>query len=213
MKILIAIPCMDNVSVYFAESLLNMDKPDGSSVTFQRGSLIYDGRNLISLKAITEQYDYVMWIDSDMILPKDTLPRLLAIAQEKDVPMVSGLYVKRAYPTSPVLYSSIAQPAMNKDGFMIQQIITYEDYPQNSVFPVAGCGFGCVLTSVPLLKKVWDKFGPAFSPYPWAGEDISFCYRVNQLNETILCDSSISCGHIGTLAYTEKMLKRGEQND
>ena len=227
MKILIAIPCMDTVPVPFAESLLNLNKPEGTKVCFKAGSLIYDARNLLSLTAIDNQFDYVLWLDSDMTFPHDTLTRLLKGISITGAEMMSGLYVKRTMPTAPVIYKSIQPPEPDENGILRIHINEYRDYQKNkdNVFPVAGCGFGCVLTSVKLLKEVWDEYGPAFAPYPWAGEDISFCYRVNQLYAKqdnplelktltpIMCDRDISCGHVGSFLYTEDILKRGEAHD
>ena len=121
--------------------------------------------------------------------------------------------MKRHFPVEPVIYEKLDEPQRTPDGHLAKQIVAYSEYPEDDLFPVAGCGFGCVMTSVPLLKAVWDKFGPAFSPYPWAGEDISFCYRVNKLGYQIYCDSSVICGHVGTFVYTVDLLKRGEANE
>lgn len=219
MKILIAIPCMDTVPVAFAESLLNLDKPEGTKVCFKSGSLIYDARNLLSLTAIDNQFDYVLWLDSDMTFPHDTLTRLLEDVNRSHAEMVSGLYVKRTMPTKPVIYYRIEPPKQNEQGIPEIQICEWMNYPKDETFAIAGCGFGCVLTSVKLLKDVWDRYGPAFAPYPWAGEDISFCYRVEQMyrergeHQYIFCDSRIKCGHIGSFLYTEDILKRGEAHD
>ena len=206
MRTLIATPCMDMLPVGFVQSLIYMHKGDNTSVYLRPNSLIYDSRNLISLYAIENGFDNVMWLDSDMLFPPDTLLKL----QAHNVDMVTGLYVKRHTPVEPVLYSDIMEPRIDLDGKMVKEIYVYSDYPRDSFFPVAGCGFGIVLTSTKLLKHVWDEFGPAFNPYPWGGEDISFCHRVNKLGYTIWCDSSVSAGHIGTCIYTEEMLKRGD---
>lgn len=210
MKTLIAIPCMDTLPVGFVQSLLYMHKGVNPTVYFKPNSLVYDSRNLLSLYAIENHFDNVLWLDSDMVFPSDTL-----ITLEKDMAlhhcdMVTGLYVKRHEPIAPVIYETLEKPTRQPNGRLTANIIPYMDYPENDVFPVAGCGFGCALTSTKLLKAVWDKFGPAFAPYPWAGEDISFCHRVNQLDYQIYCDSSVSCGHIGTFIYTEELLKRGD---
>ena len=210
MKFLIAVPCMDTLPVAFVESLMSMDKPKDTHVRFLPGSLVYDARNLLCVEAFKDNYDYIMWIDSDMVVPKDALANLLVDTIDKNAQIFTGLYVKRTYPTVPVLYDKIEPPALDDNNQLVKQIHEYTDYPLNDTFKVAGCGFGCVLTSVKLLKRVWDTFGPAFNPLPWASEDIAFCYRVGQLHEPIWCDSNISCGHIGTLLYTDKMLKRGD---
>ena len=207
MKTLIAIPCMETTPYGFDQSLLYMHKGDNPTVYFRPNSLVYDSRNIISLTAIEQGFDQVMWLDSDMMFPPDTLLKLQA--HEKD--MVTGLYVTGRTPVEPVLYAEISEPDRNADGYLQKKITPYMDFPRDSFFPVAGCGFGCVLTSTKLLKEVWDRFGPAFTPFPWAGEDISFCHRVNLLGHQIFCDSTVSCGHIGTYIYTEKDLpKRGD---
>lgn len=209
MKTLIAVPCMDTVHAKFAEALLNMNKPEGTSVCFNTGSLVYDSRNVLSITAIENDFDAVLWLDSDMIMPQDTLIRLSQHLQ-RGYDMVSGLYVKRTFPPTPVIYDYIAPPQDDGTGTVAKKIHDYLDYRKNATFPIAGCGFGCVMTSVPLLKRMWDTYGPPFAPFAWAGEDISFCYRVNLSGKEspILCDSSVACSHIGSMLYTQEMYQK-----
>ena len=213
---LIAVPCMDFIPYQFAESLLNLQKPEGTKVCFKSGSLIYDARNLISLTAIENNYDYVLWLDSDVTVPYNALTTLLNHASP-DREMISALYVKRRLPSKPVIYNVLDEPSLNDQNILTANVSEWMDYPRDTLTPVRGCGFGCVLTSVPLLKRVWDKFGPAFAPFPWAGEDLSFCHRVNLLyasdpepHKSIWADTSIKCGHIGNFIYTEQLLNRGD---
>ena len=203
MKTLIAIPCMDTIPVGFAQSLIYLEKGHDVSVNFQANSLVYDSRNLISLTAIEHGFDRVMWFDSDMMFTKDTMKMLMADMDRLDADMVTGVYFKRRPPYSPVIFDQLDEPGTDGKGSPVARVHNYLDYPKDTIFPVRGCGFGCVMTSVKLLKQVWDKFGPAFAPYPWAGEDISFCHRVNKLGVQIWCDSNIMCGHIGQYVYTE----------
>ncbi len=211
-KTLIAVPCMDMMHTEFTKSLIYMHKGENVDVCFNQGSLIYDSRNLLSLTAIQNGFDYVLWLDSDMVVPKDALIKLRNVLKQCDyIDMVTGLYFKRKVPTVPVILRKLQTPEIGADGVPVKRMEEYTDYPAQQLFPVAGCGFGCVMTRVSLLKKVWDKYGPAFAPYPWAGEDYSFCYRVNQLSEhgsSIWCDSSVKCGHIGQMIYNEDMFVR-----
>lgn len=210
MRILIAIPCMDMIPVTFVESMMRMTKPEGTSVCFHKNSLIYDSRNMLSLKAIEEKFDYVLWMDSDIVCPPDALMTMLEdIDTHPDVPMVTGLYVKRSFPVSPVINDIVDPPGPDGNGNIVKKLQYYRNYPKDSIFPVEGCGFGFVLTATSLLREVWDRFGPAFAPYAWAGEDISFCYRVKQLGHKIMCDSSIPLGHIGNYIYSAEMLNGG----
>lgn len=206
MKTLIAIPCMNTIPYQFVQSLLYMHKGENPTVYLKPNTLIYDSRNILSLYAIENGYDNVLWLDSDMVFPPDILQKL----ESHHMHMVTGLYVRRNDPITPVIFSVLDEPTRNADGTLRKNSDPYINYPRDSFFPVAGCGFGCVLTSVKLLKDVWDHFGPAFTPYPWAGEDLSFCHRVNKLGYQIHCDSTISCGHVGSYIYTEDNLKRGD---
>ena len=208
MKTLIAIPCMDMVPTGFVRSLLELHKPEGTSVSFQQGSLIYDARNLLSLTAIDHQFDRVLWLDSDMIFQMDLLDYLSRDMDETGADLVTGLYFRRILPTRPVLFKEIDEPYKDSDGKIVKTVVDYLDYPQDKIFPVDGCGFGAVLMKTSLLKKVWDKFGPAFTPYMWGGEDISFCYRAKLLGARMVCDSRIKPGHIGQIQYSEHMYER-----
>lgn len=207
MKTLIAVPCMDTVPVGFAESILNLRKPEGTKVCFKADSLVYDSRNLLSLTAIDNGFDRVMWFDSDMIIPPDAMTALYRHLDD-GLDMVTGLYVCRKMPVKPVLYQNLKEPERGEDGKLRSQLQAMDEYPQNDLFRVDACGFGCVMTSVSLLKRVWDEFGPAFAPLSWAGEDISFCWRVKQLGVPIWCDSRISCGHVGKFIYHDGLIRR-----
>ena len=213
MKTLIAIPCMDTLPVGFAQSLLYLHKGTDTDVAMQVNSLVYDSRNMICLTAIEKGYDRVMWFDSDMMFTPATMMMLHAVLDDDEGAvrkhMATGLYFKRKPPHTPVIFQTLDEPVQDASGKLVGRVKEYDlNYPRDTVFTVAGCGMGCCMTSVKLLKDVWDKFGPAFSPYPWAGEDISFCHRVNQLGYQIWCDSRVSCGHIGTFVYTEENCTR-----
>ena len=211
MKTLIAIPCMDSVPTKFVKSLLYLEK-DGASVCFNENSLIYDSRNRLSLTAMDNGFDRVMWLDSDMVFMPDTLKKLSASMDEADCDFITGLYIKRHMPPLPVIYDKLEEPEKNAQGQVVKQIHEYIDYPKDSLFLVSGCGMGCCITSVKMLRNIWDIYGPAFTPYPWAGEDLSFCYRARELGYLIFCDSRVTCGHIGQMIYTDELLKRGDEH-
>lgn len=212
MKTLIAIPCMDMVHTKFAESLINLTRkaPQDTYVCMKPSSLIYDARNLLSLTAIENEFDRVMWLDSDMEFTQDALQRLHTV-MDHGYDLVTGIYVRRKEPIIPVLYKRISAPE-STGGNIKKCVEDYLDYTPDTIFPVDGCGFGCVLTKTSLLKRVWDAFGPAFSPLPWAGEDISFCYRAKQIGAKMVCDSSVKFGHIGSVVFTESLFlkQRGD---
>ena len=81
----------------------------------------------------------------------------------------------------------------------------YPDYPKDSVFEVAGCGFGCVITKTTVFLDLLLNGKALFAPERGFGEDISFCIRARELGHKIWCDSSIKCGHIGQLTIDESV--------
>jgi len=151
-------------------------------------------------------------VDSDIVGERDALMRLIADMDALDAPMVTGFYVTRSMPPEPVIYDVVREPVLDRNNRLVKRIHRYFDYKPDSIIPVEGCGFGFVLTRVSLLKEVWDKFGPAFAPVQWTGEDVAFCHRVNLLGHRILCDTSVSLGHVGTMVYSEKLLRHGGNN-
>ena len=212
MKTMIAVPCMDKIHTEFARCLIDLEKTNDTKICFKQSSLIYDSRNLLSLTALGMEFDRVLWLDSDMTFTAETLTQLHNV-MDRGYDLVTGLYVKRKAPVIPVLYKTILPPDTSKPDIK-KCVIDYLDYPTDDIFPVAGCGFGCVLTSTALLEKVWKRFGPAFSPLPGAGEDISFCYRAGLVGASMVCDSSVRCGHIGGVTFTPEIYEkqRSEKN-
>ena len=185
MKILIAIPCYDKAEVEFDQSLLRLPK-NNCEVAYATSSLIYDARNALAEKAINENFDYVMWLDSDMVFKPDVIDRLMAHKKE----FVCGVYTTRKAPIKLTLFDLVQPGAFHAI-----------EWCPNELFEIKGCGFGCVLMSTSLLKQVGEAFGRPFSPIVGMGEDLSFCYRVTALGKKMYCDGTIALGHVGKFIY------------
>ena len=137
-KILIAIPCMDMVSARFAQSLATLRKTEHCVVSFLMGSLIYDSRNRLAGYAVETEADYILWLDSDMVFSPDTLERMLKTLDEHpEIDILSGLYFRRVYPFSPVLFSELDE---GEDGNIVFK--DYNDYPEE-ITPLGGAGEDC----------------------------------------------------------------------
>ena len=210
MKTLIAIPCMDMVHTGFFRSFLEMEKPDNSAFAIIQNTLIYGARNAIAQNAITEGFDRVLWLDSDMVVPHDLFIRL-SEDMDSGKEFVTGVYFARKPPITPVVFDKLWWE-VQKDGWVKTGAERLKEIPENSVFEVAGSGFGCVMTSVDLLKRVCDVYGAPFTPLMGIGEDLSFCYRVTQTGGKMWCDSRIKAGHIGQFIYDESVYERRSKN-
>lgn len=208
MKTLIAIPCMDMMHTEFCRCLLGMEKGPDVQVTFCQSSMVYDARNTLAAIAIDGGFDRVLWLDSDMSFDADLLHRLgehLDLGKD----CVCGLYFSRKSPIRPVIYKALylsqegGKPKANADSF--------DEYPRDDIFPVAGCGFGAVLMTTAMLRRVQTASGLPFFPASGFGEDLSFCLRATQLGFKIWCDSSIKLGHVGASVFDEALYRQSKE--
>ena len=211
-RILIAIPSMDYVAAGFAQSLASLNYPDNSqrAIALICGSLIYDARNKLAAQAVKDEFDYVMWFDSDMIFESDTVIRLFKTMEREKADIVSGLYFRRSTPYSPVAFDSFGY---GEDG---EALFTDYSGELTGVHEVAAVGFGCVLMKADVIFDVFAKYKDCFSPIGKVGEDMAFCWRARQLGYKILLDTDIKCGHFGHVTVTEqlyKALRGGSQNE
>ena len=210
MKTLIAIPCLDMVPVEFMTSLINLRKPEGTSYAVQANCMIYDSRNNLAAKALMNGYDRVLWLDSDMVFEPDLLERLSGVMEKQNLDYVTGLCFKRHIPTGPCIYRDIVNE-MGENGSVRTEAIAYEDYPQDSLFEVAGSGFAAVLVKTELLKVVWEKYGPPFNPMVQMGEDLSFCWRARQCGYKIIVDPAVELGHIAHITVNRTFYESTKQ--
>ena len=198
-KILIAIPCMDQVPAPFAQSLAMIQKTeDNVACSFQMGSLIYTSRNNLALQALKAEFDYMLWLDSDMVFQQDLLVQMKQTMDEKGLDFLTGLYFRRVPPFTPVLFDQLD---IDENG--ICTWTDFKDVPEG-LFKVGGCGFGCVLIKTDVLFDVQAKFGELFNPIANMGEDLSFCWRARQCGYDIWCDPSLVCGHVGYTVINDK---------
>lgn len=200
MKIMIAVPCMDQVPVPFCQSLAMLQKVGECTLAMKAGSLIYTSRNDLAMRSLQMNADYVFWMDSDMQFPPDTLVRMVDVLQKNDLDILTGLYFRRVPPYSPVLFDKLE---MNKN---ICSWSEFKELPDH-LFEIGGCGFGCVLMSTEVFISVQAKHGNMFAPMGNNGEDIAFCIRARDCGYKIWCDPSIICGHVGYSVVDDKFYK------
>lgn len=200
MKIMLAVPCMDQVPVPFCQSLAMLQKVGECTLAMKAGSLIYTSRNDLATNAVQSDMDYVFWMDSDMSFPPDTLVRMMETLQKHDLDILTGLYFRRVPPYSPVLFDQLE---------MRRNICCWSEFKSipDELFEVGGCGFGCVLMKTEVFLSVQSKHGNMFAPIGNNGEDIAFCIRARDCGYKIWCDPSIICGHVGYSVVDDKFYK------
>lgn len=91
--ILIAIPTIEYIESATFETVYDLTVPPGYITSFRtfRGYGIDHVRNVIAKYVLDQSFDYVLFVDSDILLPRDTLTKLLS----HPFPVVSGSYAKK----------------------------------------------------------------------------------------------------------------------
>ena len=186
-KLLIAIPTLDYIHRKFVESLTDLvqhlehNGPD-FDVHFEGCTLVYISRDNIAKKAIEEDYTEVLWLDADMVFDKDIYWKLKNTGKE----FVTAIYRGRHGTHRPCIFEKLEPP---------ERWDSFDQEP--SIKEIKGCGFGCVLTSVDILRTVWNRFGTCFRPTPLLGEDLAFCKRVSDCGYSMWANLDVPVGHIG----------------
>ena len=142
-------------------------------------------------------YDYIMWIDSDMVFKPEDFFKLL----EHDKDIVSGMYKM----SDDVNYATVE--TMDEEFFeewMYYQFMQDKDIEakKGQLFKVDYTGMGWMLCKYGVFekmkypyfyprKKVWKKYG--WEEFVW--DDVEFCMRVRELGHDIWIDPKIRIGH------------------
>lgn len=197
-KVLIGVPCMETLPVEYVNCILQMKKPPGAEIMHDPMSLVYIARERICSYALQNKFDYVLFIDSDMVFPPDVLPRLLA--HDKDI--VSGMAFQRKPPYAPCFYEilKLGEPGETT-------AVPFKQYPRGLI-EVQGVGMGCTLIKTEVLQAVYDGGNPCFEPMRGYGEDLTFCLRARHLGYKIYTDTNLQIGHIGRMICTEETYKQ-----
>ena len=66
--------------------------------------LVADARNIIVKRCVEENFEWLLQIDHDVVLPPQTFLAINEYMIEKEVPFLSGLYFTKSRPAEPLIY-------------------------------------------------------------------------------------------------------------
>lgn len=187
MKILIAVPTFENITPETFKSIYDLDRC-GHDVHFDyvKGYDCAKARNAITCKALDGGYDYVLMVDSDIILPPETLRFFL----EEPVDICFGLY--------PHKNSKDGKAEIFKIGTDNYELRFHYSELKDKRIKVKGAGFGCAFVSTDALKKMEYPYFKyvAYKSGNFLSEDLYFCDCAAQKHIGLWADTRIRCGHL-----------------
>lgn len=171
-------------------------------------------RNLMREKTIKENYDYYFDIDQDVIVPPDSIKKL--ISHKKEV--ITGVYynytkegdkipilwapfsekeqkeilenTEKVKTENPGLYNSLIQS--NWNFIKLNKQIFKEEIEGEKLIEIRACGTGCLMIHRNILEKI--EFRENFEG---GYDDVLFCSDVwEKLNKKIYCDTGVKCEHL-----------------
>lgn len=182
---------------------------------------VADARNIIASACVEQGFEWLFFIDHDVILPPGIILKLNDRMNEAKVPIWSGLYFTRSVPSEPLVYRG------RGNSF-------YKDWKFGDEVWVDGIPMGCTMIHSSILKVLYDSsetyevkgikvkkifetpsrtwFDPETSSFYNAvgTEDLEFCNRVLKEDAFVkagwteygdkefpfLIDTNLFCRHI-----------------
>ena len=211
MKIAICVPCRDSVMSGFAFDLANMvgytaRNTDHKITLLQMpGTLIFTQREMLANDALADGAEAILWIDSDMRFPANTLEVMLS----RKVPILGVNATTRRAPILPTALNL----EMEKDSAVLRKV---ESRGKQGIEKVTAVGFGVTLVRSQVFREI---------PKPWfniiwkddgdiIGEDVHFCVKALDCGIETYVDHDLSplIKHIGTKEYGWDDVKHGNNN-
>lgn len=185
-------PTMGSVPTNVVRSIISLTKKHPEyTYAFSENSLVYDARNGMADIAITYGFDYLMFIDSDIVFREDAVDKLI----EHNADVCTGVYYSRRDDHEPLIFSEIKPRTLFHKAKLtkVKEVLPYQQ--------IEACGMGFCLIKTDVLKKIKKRHKTPFEPIKGMGEDYSFCYKCKKHGIKIYADGDITLFHIGKKEY------------
>ena len=209
-QIAVAIPVAESVQPVVMQTILTAvayAAQHGVEVTdigVTQREMIDRARNGLTEAFLGTSTEWLMWFDSDMTFPKETITQLFKVAEEKNAKMVSGIYYQRKGQNLPVLWSRGSETESGMISGEGNKKCETNKYVGSFMFPhpdkkepfkAHAAGFGCVLVH----RSVFEVM-----PRPWfrfvegqCSEDFYFFVEAKEKGFELWIEPTLKLGHIG----------------
>ena len=150
--------------------------------------------------------DWLLWVDSDIILDPESLKKMWLTADKDTHPIVTGVYFISKENESPLMMPMPCIFNETGDNKVIQYI---HPLPYDEVIEVDCAGMGLVLMHRSAVAKMLETFPdtalfaetPSSNPDTVEGEDIAFCRRAKKSGLKIHTHTGAMVEHMKRFAY------------
>lgn len=110
--------------------------------TIPIGYQLADAQNLMAKIVVEDNYDWIIYVEDDNILPQDAFLRMNVYMNEGTIPVVSGLYFLKSTYAEPLVYRG-------------RGTSHFRDWKLGDRVWVDGIPFGCRLEHGSLIREAW----------------------------------------------------------
>lgn len=197
-RVLIAVPTFESIYPDTFKSIYDLDKGEHEVIfDFVRGYDTASARNNIVALAKGYNADYVLMVDSDVVLSKDALKNLLSHGES----VVLGYYAHRNKANDETVKTCLCKLGeinytMQYTADELKAMRERGEY----LFRIHGGGMGCALIRTSVFDRMpypyydWKNYNDA--NHSLLSEDLYFCEQCRYAGIEIFADSRVSCGHM-----------------
>lgn len=227
-SVAICYPTAGGVHVLFHRSIMELHEYDreqgwnnlvaekavisGANISKARNELVTWVLDKID-EEVGQPVEWIWFVDTDMVVEKTVLPRLLCSAKISGAKVIGGLCCMIDDADGPI-------PTIYQLGNFSQGEITRVvfDYAEDNIEQVAATGAACLLIHRSVLEDIRAR-NPQ-NPFPWfqeevingnwVSEDLRFCLLANSLGHPVFVDCTTHIGHAkGSTVWWPKDIKTG----
>jgi hypothetical protein len=186
MKILIAVPTFENIEPEVFKAIYNLKTEHELSFDFVKGYDCAVARNEIARRTQQGGYDYVLMVDSDTIIPPDTLDVML----NPPADVVLGVCPRKNTKEGKTAIIKLDAPEYHDNYY-------YNDLPEGRTL-VKGGGFACALVKAVVFTRLQDPWFQYLIKEDGStlSEDYYFCQNVRFMGMEIYVEPRVRCGHL-----------------
>jgi hypothetical protein len=187
-SVLVCILTRELVTTAWSKGFKDLQIPGGGTYAFFSGMPFDHARNMACERALEHGFQWLFFLDDDVIPPVDTIQRLINNGGD----IVSGLYYRRAEPIVPVMI-------MEKNN----ERVWVTDFKPGATLSVDMVGAGCLLIHRRVLESVskpwfeWLLDRPDLPENQRCSEDFAFCRKAKQHGFQVQVNTSVTCKHAG----------------
>lgn len=215
-SVVVLIPYSEYIPGHFLPSLAQVTKIlvenyEVADVLFSAKCPLDAARNLLFGEALTHNYDYVLWIDTDMLISgKQAYELINFLERHPEYTASTGFYFQRGKTFQPLAFIATVNTDTLKHEF-------HPFVPKDaSPVQIDGAGLGCFAINMNSFREKadpqfdeelgwsWDKasthFFHPFFEFTDISEDLNFCRRLKKADAKLALLPYIEVAHYGMAA-------------